>query len=152
MTNVRVGLELYSAQRRRAKIWRAFLPLLFKTPAVSLFERIHFEADAGSEIMQFLSRQSGVPASRMQAPAIKFGGVAERSRVALLLCDETRRPVIVVKVGLNAAGREATDQEADLLAKLPPGMLGCIRMTGRLNIADAVRVCHRLFSRCQSRR
>lgn len=133
MANVRVGLELYSAQRRRAKIWRAFLPLLFKTPAVSLFERVHFEADAGSEIVQFLSRQSGVPATRIRASAIKFGGVAERLRLALLLCDETQRPVSVVKVGLNAAGREATDREADFLEKLPPNTLGCIRMTGRLN-------------------
>ena len=30
MKNVRVGLELYAAQRRRAKIWRAVLPLLFR--------------------------------------------------------------------------------------------------------------------------
>lgn len=133
MKNVRVGLELYSAQRRRAKIWRAVLPLLFRTPAASLFERVHFEADAGSEIMQFLSRQSGVPAARMPASAIKFGGGAQRSRLALLLCDETQRPVSVVKVGLNAAGREATDREADVLEKLPPGTLGCIRSAGRLN-------------------
>jgi hypothetical protein len=133
MTDTRVGLELYSAQRRRAKIWRAFLPLLFRTPAASLFERVHFEADAGSEIMQFLARQSGVPATRIQVSAIKFGGVAQRSRLVLLLCDETRRPVGVVKVGLNSVGREATDREADLLEKLPPGKLGCIRITSRLN-------------------
>lgn len=133
MTNVRVGLELYSAQRRRAKIWRAVLPLLFKTPAASLFERVHFEADASSEIMQFLARQSGVPANRMRASAIKFGGVPQRSRLVLLLCDETQRPVSVIKVGLNSAGRAATDQEADLLEKLPPGTLGCIHIAGRLN-------------------
>ena len=133
MTNVRVGLELYSAQRRRAKIWREFLPLLFRTPAAVLFDRISFEADAGSEIMQFLARQAGVPAHRIQASAIKFGGVGQRARLVLLLCDETRRPVSVIKIGLNAAGRAATDQEADLLEKLPPGKLGCIRLTNRLN-------------------
>ena len=133
MKNVRVGLELYAAQRRRAKIWRALLPLLFKTPAASLFERVYFEADAGSEIMQFLARQSGMPANRMQASAIKFGGAAQRSRLALLLCDDTQRPVSVVKVGLNPAGREAIDREADLLEQLPPGTLGCIRTIGRLN-------------------
>jgi len=134
MKNVRVGLELYAAQRRRAKIWRALLPLLFKTPAASLFERVHFEADAGSEIVQFLARQSGVPATRMRASAIKFGGVPQlRLRLALLLCDETQRPVSVVKVGLNPAGREVTDREADLLERLPPDTLGCIRTIGRLN-------------------
>jgi len=133
MSDVRVGLELYSAQRRRAKLWRAVLPVLFETPAASLFERVCFEADASSEVMQFLARQAGVPANRIQVTAIKFGGVAQRSRLVLLLCDETRRPVSVVKVGVNAAGREATDREADLLEKLPPNKLGCIRMTGRLN-------------------
>jgi len=87
--NMRVGLKLYSAQRRRAKIWRALLPLLFRTPAASLLERVHFEADAGSEIMQFLARQSGVLAARMQTFAIKFGGIAQQwSRLVLLLCDE----------------------------------------------------------------
>ena len=132
--NVRVGLELYSAQRRRAKIWRALLPLLFRTPAVSLLERVHFEADAGSEIMQFLAWQSGVPATRMQTFAIKFGGIAQQwSRLVLLLCDETRRPVSVVKVGLDPTGCEVTDREADLLEKLSPHTLGCIRLTGRLN-------------------
>jgi hypothetical protein len=134
MTDTRVGLELYSAQRRRAKIWRALLPLLFRTPAVSLLERVHFEADAGSEIMQFLAWQSGVPATRMQTFAIKFGGIAQQwSRLVLLLCDETRRPVSVVKVGLDPTGCEVTDREADLLEKLSPDTLGCIRLTGRLN-------------------
>jgi hypothetical protein len=133
MTDAWVGLELYSAQRRRAKIWRAFLPLLFKTPAASLFDRVHFEADAGSEIMQFLARQSGLTATPIQAVAIKFGGAVQRSRLVLLLCDETHRPVSVVKVGLDSSGREVTDREADLLEKLPFGMLGCIRITGRLN-------------------
>jgi len=134
MTNVRVGLELYSAQRRLARIWRAVLPWLFRTSSAFLFERVQFETDANSEIMRFLARQSGVPAARMQAPAIKFGGVPQlRSRLVLLLCDETRRPVSVVKAGLNPAGREATNREAELLEKLPSGTLGCIRMTGRLD-------------------
>jgi hypothetical protein len=132
LTNARAGLKIYSAHRLRAKIWRAFLPLLLRTPSTSLFERIQFEADAGSEIMQFLARQSGVPANRLQLSGIKFGGETRGSRLVLLLCDETRRPVSVVKVGLSATGRRATDREADLLEKLPPGMLGCIRMTGRM--------------------
>jgi hypothetical protein len=134
--DVRAGLKLYSAQRRRAKIWRALLPLLFKTPAANLFERVRFEADAGAEIMQFLAQQYGVPAERIQVSAIKFGGVVQQSRIALLLGDETRRPLSVVKVGLNSAGREATDREADLLEKLPHGTLGCIRMTGRLKTPE----------------
>ena len=134
--DVRVGLELYSAQRRRAKIWRALLPLLFKTPAATLFERVRFEADAGAEIMQFLAQQSGMPAERIQVSAIKFGGLTQQSRITLLLCDETRRPVSVVKVGLNSAGREATNREADLLEKLPSATLGCIRMTGRLKTSE----------------
>ena len=132
MSDARAGLEIYSAHRWVGKVWRAFLPLLLKVPSASLFERIRFEADAGSETMQFLARQSGMSAARLKVPAIKFGGDPDGSRLVLLLCDEAGRPVSVVKAGLSAAGRETTDREADLLEKLPPGMLGCIRMTGRL--------------------
>ena len=131
--NVRVSLELYSAQRRRAKIWRATLPLLFKTPAAAIFQRVHFQADDGSEIVRFLSEQSGVPVDQLRAPAIKFGGLAsEKSRLVLLVCDQTNRPVKVVKLGLNPEGRAATERAADLLAKVPSDTIGCIRMTGRL--------------------
>ena len=132
MNDVRVGLELYSAQRPLARMWRRVLPWLFRTPAASLFEQVRYEADAGSAFMRFLAQQSGVTPDRVFTPAIKFGGLAQRSRLVLLLCDETRRPFCVVKVGLDAEGREITDREADLLEKLPAGSLGCIRMTGRL--------------------
>ena len=134
MTNVRVGLELYSAQRRRAKIWRAFLPLLFKTPAASLFGR--------ESILRPMPARKSCSFWRSN-PTCRCTGfrrlpsslAAWRNGCASRCCYATKpeRPVSVVKVGLNAAGREATDQEADLLGKLPPGMLGCIRMTGRLN-------------------
>ncbi len=130
---VRVGLELYSAQRRRAKIWRAMLPLILRTPMASVFQRVRLSADTNSEIVRFMSEQSGVPADQLSAPAIKFGGVEdERSRIVLLICDQTSRPVKVIKTGLDAGGRMATEREADLLEKLPADMLGCIRMTGRL--------------------
>ena len=133
MKNVRVGLELYAAQRRRAKIWRAVLPLLFKTPMASLLDRVGFDVDADSELMRFLGQQCGVPPDRIQPFAIKFGGAEHRRRLVLLLCDETRRPVSVVKVGLNPVGHEAIDREIDLLEQLPINTLGCIRATGRLS-------------------
>ena len=128
-----VSLELYSAQRRRAKIWRSLLPLALHTPASVMFQKINLSVSAGSELVNFLSAQSGVPLEQLQAPAIKFGGLElHKSRLVLLLCDQTHRPVKVVKLGLNAEGRAATEREADLLAKLPADKLGCIRMTGRL--------------------
>ena len=131
--DARVSLALYSAQRRRAKIWRALFPLLFRTPAAFLFDRVRLRADTSSEMIQFLAQQSGVPVEELSAPPIKFGGVAaHKSRLALLLCDETKRPLKVVKVGLNATGRAATKREADLLERLPPNTIGCIRLTGRL--------------------
>ncbi len=135
--NVRVGLALYSAQRPLAKLWRACLPLLLRTPGAVGFEKVHFEASADSAILQFLAQQTGVPASRIQPSAIKFGGEIPGARLVLLLCDETQRPLCVVKAGLSAAGRAATDREADLLEKLPAGVIGCIRMTGRLKTATA---------------
>ena len=130
--DLRVGLELYSAQRRRAKIWRAALPKIIRSPAAALFHRISFEADANSEFVRFLAEQSGVPAEQLRAPAIKFGGLGEqKTRLALLVCDQTNRPAKVIKVGLNAEGRAATEREADTLAQLPAEVIGCIRMSGR---------------------
>ena len=132
-TDMNVSLELYSAQRRRAKIWRALLPLALRTPGATLFEKINFQPPISSELIRFLAEQSAVPLENFQAPAIKFGGLElQKSRLVLLLCDQTRRPVKVVKLGLNAEGRATTEREADLLATLPADKLGCIRMTGRL--------------------
>ena len=125
------GLRLYSAQRRRAKIARALLPLLFNTPAAVLFQRFSFQTTTGAEFIRFLAQQSGVPVAQFSAPAIKFGGAENKSRLVLLLCDESNRPVSVIKMGLDPAGRAATDREAALLAHLPPDKIGCIRMTGR---------------------
>jgi len=133
----RVSLTLYSAQRRRAKIWRAAMPWLLNTPAAMAFHRIHFRAGDNSRIIRFLSDQSGVPVDQLCAPAIKFGGLASnRSRLVLLICDLTNRPLKVIKLGLDAAGRAATDREADLLEKLPANTVGCIRLTGRLSTPE----------------
>ncbi len=133
MHNSRLGLALYSAQRRPAKIWRAAMPYLLGTPAATVFQRINFRGDADSEIGRFLAEQSGVAADQLRAPAIKIGGTEDGNlRVVLLVCDQTNRPVKVIKVGLNAGGRETTEREADLLELLPADKIGCIRMTGRL--------------------
>lgn len=129
----RTGLSLYSAQRRRAKIWRKILPALFQTPLAGLFERVHFRANASAEIMQFMAQQTGVAPERILPAAIKLSEIGSRSRLVLLLCDESGRPARVIKVGVNAAGRAATEQEADFLAQLPANKLGCIRLTGRLS-------------------
>lgn len=131
--SARVHMELYSAQRRRARIWRAVLPMLIQSPASQFFPRVSLEVDADSEIVRFLAAQSGVAAEDLSAPAIKFGGLGlQKSRLALLLCDATDRPVKVLKLGLNEEGRAATDREAEMLEQLPPEVIGCIRMSGRL--------------------
>src|ERR1039457_1601296 len=89
--DMRVRLELYSAQRNRAKIWRALLPLLFRTPAAFVFQRVSIQADEGSEIIRFLSEQSGVPVDQLRAPAIKFGGVElQKTRVRLLARQQNK--------------------------------------------------------------
>jgi len=120
--SARTGLNLYSAQRKRAKIWRQILPALFQTPFAGFFERIHCRADASAEIVQFMAQQADIPAERIVPPAIKISEVGARARLVLLLCDESGRPARVIKAGLNAAGRAAT---------------------------DVVGVCHGLFSRRQ---
>ena len=128
------GLNLYSAQRKRAKIWRQFLPAMFQTPLAGLFsERIQIRAELSGEIMQFLAAQVGMEPGRMVAPAIKISEVGDRIRLVLLLRDESGRPARVIKVGLNDAGRRATDREADMLAQLPADKLGSIRVTGRFS-------------------
>jgi hypothetical protein len=130
------SLELYSAQRPLAKLWCSLLPLLLKTPGADFLSRVSSQADAASEWMQFLARQSGQPADQMRTPAIKFGGVAEKSsRLVLLLCDPGGYPVRVVKVGLNPQGRATTEREADLLTRLPVDVIGCTGITGRFSNA-----------------
>jgi len=129
----RTGLNLYSAQRRRAKIWRRILPVLFQPPLSVFFKPVHLRADASAEIMQFMAQQAGLPAEQVFPAAIKLSEVGSRHRLVLLLCDESHRPTRVIKVGVNAAGRAATDKEADFLAQLPANKLGCIRMTGRIS-------------------
>lgn len=134
--STRISLELYSAQRHRAKIWRGLLPLLLNSPAAMIFQRLSLPVSEHSDLMHFLSEQSGVPFGELPAPAIKFGGTeVQKSRLVLLVCDQTNRPLKVIKLGLDAAGRDATDHEARLLEKLPANTLGCIRMTGRLTTA-----------------
>ena len=133
-SDVRVSLGLYSAQRPLARIWSSVLPWLFKTPARNFFGIVNVEADASSELLQFLAVQSGQPLRQMQTPAIKFGGVADKSsRLVLLLCDTAGHPIRVIKLGLNPQGRAVTEREADLLAQLPKDVIGCTTMTGRLN-------------------
>ncbi len=136
-----IALQLYSAQRLHAKVKRALLPFLLKTPAAALLSRVRMEVDADSEFVQFLARQSGVPMDRLRAPAIKVGGVAaHKARFVMLLCDLVNRPVKVVKVGLNPRGWvglhpdgwETTEQEANQLEQLPSNLIGCIHMTGRI--------------------
>jgi len=125
-------LELYTAQRRLAKMSRSTLPLLLRTPAGKLFERVTIRTDTNSDFMRFLAEQAGVPPGELEAPAIKFGGVVGRtSRVVLLLCDAGGHPIRVIKAGLNPAGRAATEREADLLTRLPVGMIGCTGISGR---------------------
>jgi hypothetical protein len=130
--NIRFSLELYSAQRPLARLWRSFLPVLFKTPARALLGVVNAQAEASSAFLRFLAEQSGQPAEELVTPAIKFGGIAGRtSRVVLLLCDAAGNPLRVIKVGLNPEGRAATEREAAMLAKLPKSIIGCTTMTGR---------------------
>lgn len=136
LAGARAGMNLYSAQRRVAKFWRVLLPWLLQTPAANFFERIQFAADANSEMMRFIARQTGIPGNVLALPAIKLSEVGERSRLVVLLCDESGRPARVIKVGLNEAGQADTNREADFLEKLPTHTIGCIRMTGRIRHAN----------------
>ena len=133
--DIRTSLCLYSPQRKRARIIRRLMPFLYQSPLKIWLPRMELEADMESEFVQFLARQAGVAPERLQTPAIKFGGVGQHSRAALLLSDETNRPIKVIKVGLNESGRLATDREFELLGKLPHDKLGWIRQTGRFSTA-----------------
>jgi hypothetical protein len=132
----RASLELYLAQRPLAKAFRSVMPLILRTPAAGIFEEIKVAADADSDWICFLKQQAGLEAGQLTTPAIKFGGVAKKtSRLVMLLCDEAGHPIRVIKVGLNTAGRAATEREADLLSRLPDGLIGCTGITGRYHSA-----------------
>jgi hypothetical protein len=128
------SFQLYSAHRPLAKLWRSLVPLVLRTPAAKFFGRVAIEADTDSEFMQFLAQQSGLLATQLPTPAIKFGGVVGKTkRLVLLLCDAGGHPIRVVKVGLNPAGRAATEREAALLTRLPKDVIGCTGITGRIS-------------------
>jgi len=128
------NLALYSAQRPLAKLIRALMPLWLRTPAGKCFDRVTISADTGSAFMRFLAEQSGLPPGQLQTPAIKFGGVAGKTvRLVFLLRDAGGHPIRVIKAGLNAPGRAATEREADLLSRLPVGVIGCTGITGRFS-------------------
>ncbi|MDR3576226.1 MAG: hypothetical protein P4L50_20350 [Anaerolineaceae bacterium] len=132
------GFQLYSAHRPLAKLWRSLVPLILATPLAKIFGQVVIEADTESEFMQFLAAQSGLPAAQLPSPAIKFGGVVGKTkRVVLLLRDAGGHPIRVVKVGLDPAGRAATEREASLLSNLPKEVIGCTGITGRF-ISDTM--------------
>lgn len=135
---VPAGLQLYSAQRLRAKIWRRLLPAVFGSPFAGFFPAVRFDADSRSAFLRFLAEQAGVPAEQVAVGSVKFSEFGGRSRVVVLLCDESGRPARVVKAGLNGAGRAATEREADFLAQLPASKLGCIRLAGRFASPEVV--------------
>ena len=128
------SFQLYSAHRPLAKLWRSLIPLLLRTPLTKFYGRVTIEADSDSEFVQFLAQQSGLPAAQLTSPAIKFGGVVGKTkRLVLLLCDAGGHPIRVIKVGLDPAGRAATEREAVLLSCLPKGVIGCTGITGRFS-------------------
>ena len=136
--NIHFSLELYSAQRPLARLWRTFLPVLFRTPGRALLAVVNAEAESSSALLRFFAEQSGQPADELSTPAIKFGGIAGKtSRVVVLLCDTAGNPLRVIKVGLNPEGRAATEREAAMLAKLPKAMIGCTTLAGQL-ITDSL--------------
>jgi hypothetical protein len=128
------SFQLYSAHRPLAKLWRSLIPLLLRTPLAKFYGRVTIEADSDSEFVQFLAQQSGLPAAQLTSPAIKFGGVVGKTkRLVLLLCDAGGHPIRVIKVGLDPAGRAATEREAALLSCLPKDVIGCTGITGRFS-------------------
>ncbi|MEI9863131.1 MAG: hypothetical protein WDN00_00940 [Limisphaerales bacterium] len=129
----RTGLNLYSAQRWQAKIWRRSLPWMLQTPLAGFFEFVRFQADASAEIIQFMAHQIGGTAERTFPAAIKLSDTGSSARVVVLLCDESGRPACVIKAGLSSEGRAATDKEADFLEQLPGGLLGGVRLGGRIS-------------------
>lgn len=128
------SLKLYSAHRRRAKVWKALMPAVLSSPTRTLFPLIDFEADAAGEFLRFLAERAGVAPEHLTAPGVKFGGLGDqKSRLALLVCDQTNRPAKVVKVGFNGAGRTATEYEVSMMKRLPADVIGCVRLDAQIS-------------------
>jgi hypothetical protein len=67
-------------------------------------------------------------------------------RLVLLLRDAGGHPIRVVKVGLDPAGRAATEREAALLSNLPKDVIGCTGLTGRFSSATLSAFATAFFS------
>jgi hypothetical protein len=141
------SFQLYSAHRPLAKLWRSLIPLILRTPLARFLGKVAIAADTESDFMQFLAQQSGLPAAQLSSPAIKFGGVVGKTmRLVLLLRDAGGHPIRVVKVGLDPAGRAATEREAALLSNLPKDVIGCTGLTGRFSSATLSAFATAFFS------
>jgi hypothetical protein len=109
--------------------------LVLRTPSLpKFFDRVAIDVDAESEFLHFLAQQSGMPASQLPSPTVKFASdPSNRMHLVLLLCDTAGRPIRIVKVGLDSACRATIEREADLLSNFPKHLIGCAAITGRFS-------------------
>jgi hypothetical protein len=129
-----IGLKLYSAQRWSGKLWRTVIPLLVGSPGARILERVSFSVPKNSPLLRFLRQQTGAEGGgKVLLAGIKFSQAVGGARLVMLACDESGRPATVMKLGLGGAERAAVGREAELLAKLPPQLIGCVQLTGRLD-------------------
>lgn len=120
-----VALQLYAAQRPAAKAIRKLLPWYAGTPLRALGQQLIIHSNTAMPWPTFLRRQWGGAASRLPTPAILVGNqAADAQRFILLVLDETKSPVAVVKAGLRPPARHIIEREAEVLRQLPASLPG----------------------------
>ncbi len=148
-----VALQLYAAQRPAAKAIRKLLPWYAGTPLRALGQQLIIHSNTAMPWTTFLRRQWGGAASRLPTPAILVGNqAADAQRFILLVLDETKSPVAVVKAGLRPPARHIIEREAEVLRQLPlPLLFGAVppEIADRDYLgSNGVRIClqgHRPF-------
>ncbi len=117
--------QLYAAQRLAARLVRKLLPWYAGTPLRALGEQFVIRPDPAAPLTAFLREQGGGNQSAWSTPAILIGNQpAAAQRFILLVLDDIRSPVAVVKAGLQPQARQIIAREAEVLRQLPADRLG----------------------------
>jgi len=125
----RQGMELYAAQRPLAKLVRRLLPIALQPPLNYCFPSIRTQTDSSCELIKFLAAEADVPPEQLPTPAILLGNQpADQQRFVILVLNARAQPVAVVKCGLTPSARRVVEQEATVLAALPTGLPGGLKL------------------------
>lgn len=119
------SLQLYPAQATRARIARKILGWFLQTGVPIGTGKVSLTVSADNPFIRFLSRTAAMTPPGIPDFGVLAGNPAcEGQRFLVLVFDQCRRPVAVVKTGASERARELIRKEASFLAAVPRQTIG----------------------------